>query len=151
MGRRAQFGRGGAAIRAYCERPCPDNLLLILAPGLERKDLQTQWAKTVEALGVLVQVWPLKEKELETWLGQRLLAVGFQAGAGVAAAAFMTGFCGAAGDWSAGGAATSGSKLERMPIEMVSATSWALAVCNCAASASAASRARSSAGGSSEP
>jgi DNA polymerase-3 subunit delta len=76
---------GGAAIRAYCERPCPDNLLLILAPGLERKDLQAQWAKTVEALGVLVQVWPLKEKELETWLGQRLLAVGFQAGAGVAA------------------------------------------------------------------
>ena len=60
-------------------------------------------------------------------------------GAGAASAAFMTGFWGAAGDSSAVGAETSGSKLERMPIEMVSATSWALAVCNCAASASAAS------------
>lgn len=76
---------GGAAVRAYCARPCPDNLLLILAPGLERKDLQTQWAKTVESIGVLVQVWPMKEKELEPWLGQRLQAAGFQAGPGVAA------------------------------------------------------------------
>ncbi len=76
---------GAAALRAYCERLCPDNLLLILAPGLERKDLQTQWAKTVEALGVLVQVWPLKEKELEGWLTQRLQAVGFQPEPSVAA------------------------------------------------------------------
>ncbi len=76
---------GGAAVRAYCERPWPDNLLLILAPGLDRKDLQAQWAKRIESIGALVQVWPLKEKELEPWVGQRLLAAGFQAGPGVAA------------------------------------------------------------------
>lgn len=76
---------GSAAVRACCERLCPDNLLLILAPDLERKELQTVWAKTVEALGVLVQVWPLKEKELESWLGQRLQAAGFRADPGVAA------------------------------------------------------------------
>ncbi len=81
-----KLGReGSAAVRAYCERPCPDNLLLILAPGLERKDLQTQWAKRVETVGVLVQVWPLKDRELEAWLGQRLQAAGFRPGPGVAA------------------------------------------------------------------
>ncbi|MBK1693989.1 DNA polymerase III subunit delta [Chromatium weissei] len=76
---------GGAAIRAYCERPCADNLLLILAPELESKDLQTQWVKAVDALGAVVQVWPLKEKELEPWMNQRLETAGFQPEAGVAA------------------------------------------------------------------
>ena len=76
---------GSEAVRAYCARPCPDNLLLILAPGLERKDLQTQWAKTVESVGAVVQVWPLKEKELLPWLTERLSAAGFQPEAGVAA------------------------------------------------------------------
>lgn len=76
---------GSEAVRAYCERPCVDNLLLILAPGLERKDLQAQWAKRVESIGALIQVWPLKERELETWLEQRLQAAGFRPEPGVAA------------------------------------------------------------------
>ncbi len=76
---------GSEAVRAYCKRPCPDNLLLILAPEMDRKELQAQWAKAVESLGALVQVWPLKERELESWLGQRLQAAGFRPGEGVAA------------------------------------------------------------------
>jgi DNA polymerase III subunit delta len=76
---------GSEAIRAYCERPCPDNLLLILAPGMDRKELQSAWAKRIESIGAVIQVWPLKERELESWLAQRLQSVGFQPGAGVAA------------------------------------------------------------------
>ncbi|MCK7578554.1 MAG: DNA polymerase III subunit delta [Chromatiales bacterium] len=76
---------GSEAIRAYCERPCPDNLLLILAPGMDRKELQSAWAKRVETIGAVIQVWPLKERELEAWLAQRLQSVGFQSGQGVAA------------------------------------------------------------------
>lgn len=81
----AKLGKdGGAAIRAYCERPCADNLLLMIAPELDRKELQAQWAKKVESVGALVQVWPLKAQELVQWLGQRLQAVGLQPGPGVA-------------------------------------------------------------------
>jgi DNA polymerase-3 subunit delta len=81
----AKLGKeGGAAIRAYCARPCPDNLLLMIAPGLDRRELQSQWSKQVESAGVLVQVWPLKGQELVRWLGQRLQAVGLQPGPGVA-------------------------------------------------------------------
>ncbi|WP_295447466.1 DNA polymerase III subunit delta [uncultured Thiodictyon sp.] len=81
----AKLGKdGGAAVRAYCERPCPDNLLLMTAPALERKELETQWAKAVEAQGVVVQVWPLKERELVQWLDQRLKFAGFTPGPGVA-------------------------------------------------------------------
>ena len=81
----AKLGKeGGAAVRAYCERPCPDNLLLITAPALERKELETQWAKAVDAAGAILQVWPLKERELVQWLGQRLRSVGLVPGEGVA-------------------------------------------------------------------
>ena len=81
----AKLGRdGSAAVRAYCARPCPDNLLLMTAPGLDRKELETQWAKAVEAVGAIVQVWPLKERELVQWLGLRLRAAGFAPGRGVA-------------------------------------------------------------------
>jgi DNA polymerase-3 subunit delta len=68
---------GSAALRAYCTRPCPDNLLLVTAPGLERKELETQWVKSLDAVGAVVQVWPLKGRELAQWLGQRLTAAGF--------------------------------------------------------------------------
>jgi DNA polymerase-3 subunit delta len=75
---------GGAAVRAYCERPCPDNLLLMVAPGLERKELDTQWVKAIEALGVVVQVWPLKAAELTRWIAERLAAAGLVPDEGVA-------------------------------------------------------------------
>ena len=81
----AKLGKeGGAAVRAYCERPCPDNLLLMVAPALDRKELVTQWAKAVESLGAIVQVWPLKGQELIRWLGERIAAAGFQPQPGVA-------------------------------------------------------------------
>jgi DNA polymerase-3 subunit delta len=81
----ARLGKdGGAAIRDYCDRPCPDNLLLMVAPELDRKELEGQWAKAVDSVGTLVQVWPLKERELVRWLAERLKSVGFRAEPGVA-------------------------------------------------------------------
>ena len=81
----AKLGKeGGAALRAYCERPCPDNLLLVVAPALDRKELAAQWAKAVDSVGVIVQVWPLKGQELTRWLTERLAAAGFQPSPGVA-------------------------------------------------------------------
>jgi DNA polymerase-3 subunit delta len=75
---------GSEAVRGYCARPCPDNLLLMVAPALERKELETQWAKAVEAAGAIVQVWPLKGRELGQWIGERLAAVGLRPQSGVA-------------------------------------------------------------------
>lgn len=81
----AKLGRdGGAAVRAYCARPCPDNLLLMVAPSLDRKDLTAQWAKAVESVGTIVQVWPVRGGELVRWLAERLAAVGLRPEAGVA-------------------------------------------------------------------
>lgn len=75
---------GGSAVRAYCERPCPDNMLLIVAPALERREMEAQWVSAVDRVGAVVQVWPLKERELIAWLGERLRAAGLEPGTGVA-------------------------------------------------------------------
>lgn len=79
-----RLGReGSAALRAYCDRPTPDDLLLILAPSLERKDLQSAWAQAIERRGLIMEVWPLTGTALTTWLDRRLRAAGFQPAAGV--------------------------------------------------------------------
>ncbi|MGE5153808.1 MAG: DNA polymerase III subunit delta [Bdellovibrio bacteriovorus] len=75
---------GGEAIRAFCARPCPDNLLLMVAPALERKELDTQWARAVDGTGAIIQVWPLKGRELNQWIDERLAAVGLRPEPGVA-------------------------------------------------------------------
>ncbi len=82
----ARAGREGSdALRAYCERPPPDNLLLILAPDLEYRELKARWVQDVERVGVLVQVRKLVGQRLVAWIEQRLRERGLQPAAGVAA------------------------------------------------------------------
>ena len=70
---------GAKAIRAYCERISDDILLLMLAPKLDWKTLQSKWAQVLEeAGGVVVQMRQPQGRALLTWLHQRLVAAGFQ-------------------------------------------------------------------------
>ena len=70
---------GAKAIRAYCERISDDLLLLMLAPKLDWKTLQSKWAQVLEeAGGVVVQMRQPQGRALLTWLHQRLVAAGFQ-------------------------------------------------------------------------
>ena len=71
-------GRAGAeAIRALCQRPSPDLLVLILAPGLDAKAARSKWVQTLEASGVVVQVRALQGAQLHRWLEARLRSAGF--------------------------------------------------------------------------
>ncbi|MBK1648422.1 DNA polymerase III subunit delta [Rhabdochromatium marinum] len=73
-----KLGREGAdAIRAYCEQPGPDVLLLIQAPGMGRKELKTKWAQVLDRVGVILELRRLQGRALVTWLDQRLRAKGF--------------------------------------------------------------------------
>ena len=81
----ARIGREGSeAVRTYCARPSPDNLLLILAPDLERKELKAKWIQEVDRIGVLLQVWPITGKRLIAWIEQRLRDRGLRPEPGVA-------------------------------------------------------------------
>jgi DNA polymerase-3 subunit delta len=69
---------GGKAIRAHCERPPEDVLLLVIAPGLDAKSVKAKWAEALDRIGVIVQVRPPQGRQLAQWLDARLRRAGFQ-------------------------------------------------------------------------
>lgn len=81
----ARIGReGGEAVRAYCRNPSTDNLLLILAPDLERKELQSKWIRELDRIGVVIQVRQIEGPRLVAWIEQRLRERGLRPAPGVA-------------------------------------------------------------------
>lgn len=69
---------GSEAIRAYCEQPPPDTVLLITTQDWSSKHAG-KWSEAVARAGVFVPVWPVRPNELPDWLEQRLRARGFSA------------------------------------------------------------------------
>ncbi len=70
---------GQEAILHFVERPPEDTLLLISHPKLTAKDQKTPWIQSIEALGVMIQIWPLEEQQLIRWLDRRLNERGLMA------------------------------------------------------------------------
>jgi len=71
--------KGSKAICELCANPNPDNLLLIVAPKLERAAQNSKWVKSIESLGAHVQVWPITGEQLPRWIKQRLHDSGIDA------------------------------------------------------------------------
>jgi len=69
---------GGKALAEYCERPPEDTLLLITLPKLDRSQQNSKWFKTVENLGVIVQIWPVDVQRLPQWIEQRMHKAGLK-------------------------------------------------------------------------
>jgi DNA polymerase-3 subunit delta len=81
-----KIGRDGShAVQEYCAKPAEDNLLLIVAPALEHKELKSKWVQTVERSGVLLQVRTVHGRQLEEWIARRLRERGIAPGSGVTA------------------------------------------------------------------
>jgi DNA polymerase-3 subunit delta len=53
-------------------------LILISVPKLDRSAAAAKWAKSVEAHGALVQVWPIDLRELPTWISMRMREAGLK-------------------------------------------------------------------------
>jgi len=71
--------QGSKALVGYCEDPPPDTLLMLTLPKLERQQQNGKWFKVIDALGVVIQVWPIDPERLPVWIGQRLRSAGIQA------------------------------------------------------------------------
>jgi len=69
---------GGAALTEYCSNPPPDTLLLLTLPKLDRQQQNSKWFKSVEQLGVVVQIWPVELQQLPQWIERRLRTAGLQ-------------------------------------------------------------------------
>lgn len=63
---------GGKAIENYCHALPPDTLTLFTLPRIDKQGQATRWFKTLEATGVLVQVYTIERSQLAGWIGQRL-------------------------------------------------------------------------------
>ncbi len=75
----AKFGKEGSKmIIDYCQRPAADTLLLISTAKLTSSSLKNRWVQAVEKIGVVIQIWPLMEHDLISWLQQRLSKRGLQ-------------------------------------------------------------------------
>jgi len=59
-------------LREYCASPPEDNLLLIRSPRIEGRQKNAAWFKAIDAVGAVVQVWPISAHELPRWLTARL-------------------------------------------------------------------------------
>jgi DNA polymerase-3 subunit delta len=64
--------QGGAAIAACCEKPNPDQLLLVTLPRLDRTGQGAAWFNALARLGAVVDIWPLDRARLPAWIAERL-------------------------------------------------------------------------------
>ncbi len=72
---------GAKALVEYCGNLPADTLLLLTLPKVP---LTSKWIKALEKAGVLVQVWPVDERNLPRWIAGRMQAAGLRPERGVA-------------------------------------------------------------------
>lgn len=63
---------GAKALTEYAKRPPQDTLLLITMPKFERSQGNSKWVTSLEKSGALIQIWPIKSNELQSWIEKRM-------------------------------------------------------------------------------
>ncbi|MFQ5468809.1 MAG: DNA polymerase III subunit delta [Gammaproteobacteria bacterium] len=69
---------GSKAVQAYLNENSDQDVLLIIAGKIEAASRRTKWYKLIEKLGVVVQVWPLDNRQLPVWVQQRMRKKGME-------------------------------------------------------------------------
>ena len=66
---------GAAAIQTFLHQADQSTHLLLIMDKLEPRSLSSTWFKTIDAQGIIIILWPLKPRELPSWIQQRLAAL----------------------------------------------------------------------------
>ena len=69
---------GGQAIIDLVEASGPDTLFIVSAPKLDRSSASSKWAKTIDAKGVSLPIWPIGIRELPGWIANRMRVAGLK-------------------------------------------------------------------------
>ncbi len=72
---------GRRTLQALAERPPQDVLLLVVCGALDARGRDAAWYRALDAAGVSLYVWPVKNREFLGWIEARLRAAGVQADA----------------------------------------------------------------------
>ncbi len=70
---------GAEALGHFAGQPPRDALLLVTLPKLTAAEQKTRWWQALDAIGAVLQVWPLEGDKLLRWLDRRLNARGLLA------------------------------------------------------------------------
>ena len=70
---------GGEQLKAYCQNPAPDVLLLVISAKLDRGGKSSAWFKAMDKVGVTIEVYPVTQRELPRWLDARCQRYGLTA------------------------------------------------------------------------
>jgi len=63
---------GGKVLTEYAEQLSRDNILLITSDRLDKRVQQSKWYKSLNKVGVTIQVWPIDTDRLPDWIRQRV-------------------------------------------------------------------------------
>jgi DNA polymerase-3 subunit delta len=81
-----RIGREGAeTVSAFCQGAHGEDLLMIVAPNLEHKELKARWVQAIDRAGTVLQVRQLEGDRLVAWIDRRLRESGLRPAAGVSA------------------------------------------------------------------
>ncbi len=81
----AKPGTNGAKVlQEYCSAPAPDTILLITMSKLDGAASKSKWYKSIDNVGMVVQIWPIERPQLPRWIEQRMRSVKLQPGPEVA-------------------------------------------------------------------
>ncbi|MDX1696991.1 MAG: DNA polymerase III subunit delta [Thiohalobacterales bacterium] len=69
---------GAQALRDFAGQPPEDTLLLVTAGKLEPAARKSKWVQALDAVGVVMYVWPLGTQEFPAWIRQRMQRRGLQ-------------------------------------------------------------------------
>ncbi|MEJ2140865.1 MAG: DNA polymerase III subunit delta [Gammaproteobacteria bacterium] len=69
---------GARALVEYCEHIPDDTILLIVAGKMESSQTRSKWFKSLEQIGIVIQVWPIEKNQLPQWIRQRMQVRGMQ-------------------------------------------------------------------------
>ena len=65
---------GGPALAQYAASPPPDMVLLLSCGRLDRRSTSTKWFKALEGAGDVVEVYPVRARDLPRWIATRCAA-----------------------------------------------------------------------------
>ncbi len=63
---------GGKVLIEYAEQSSSDNVLIITASRLDKKNQQTKWYKALDKAGITIPIWPIELASLPDWIRQRV-------------------------------------------------------------------------------
>lgn len=69
---------GGKFFTEWAKIPDPDRLLVVSCNEWASSSRKSGWAAKLAAVGVLVEIWPIKARELFAWIDRRLRAAGLK-------------------------------------------------------------------------